>query len=109
MTSLSSVTARKQSKMPSATLTVLPKWWGYGSTQPRLGTQHTIHPSGVLLEEVESFKYLGSSFTATDQAKDKISGRIILARSAFTCLKSALWSGREISLKTKGRDVACAC
>ncbi len=52
---------------------------------------------------VESFKYLGSSFTATDQAKDEISDRSGLARSAFTRLKSALWSRQEISLKTKGR------
>ncbi len=73
------------------------------STQPRPGTQHTINLGGVPLEEVESFRYLGSSFTATGQAKDEISGRIGLARSAFARLKSALWSRREISLKTKGR------
>ncbi len=41
--------------------------------------------------------------TRTGQAKDEISGRIGLARSAFARLKSALWSRREISLKTKGR------
>ncbi len=35
------------------------------STQSRPGTQHTIHLGGVLLEKVESYKYLGSSFTAT--------------------------------------------
>ncbi len=55
------------------------------------------------LEEVESFKYLGSSFTATGQAKDEFSGRVGLARRDFARLKSALWSRREISLKTKGR------
>ncbi len=73
------------------------------STQPRPGTQHTIHLDGVLLEEVASFKYLGSSFMATGQAKDEISGRIGLARSAFTRLKYAQWSRRDISLNTKGR------
>ncbi len=56
---------------------------------------------GVLLVEVESFKYLGFSFTATGQAKDEISGRIDIARIAFTRLKSALWFRREISLNTK--------
>ncbi len=55
------------------------------------------------MEEVESFKHLGSSFTATGQAKDEISGRIGLARNAFTRLNATLWSRREISLKTKGR------
>ncbi len=74
------------------------------STQPRPGTQHTINLGGMPLEEVESFKYLGFSFTATGQAKDEISGRIGLARSAFARLKSALWSRRDISLKTEGRS-----
>ncbi len=46
----------------------------------------------MLLEEFESYKYLGSSFTATSQAKDEISGRMGLARSAFARLKSVLWS-----------------
>ncbi len=36
------------------------------STQPRLGTQHTI----IFMEEDESSKYLCSSFTVTSQAKD---------------------------------------
>ncbi len=71
--------------------------------QPRPGTQHTIHFGGVLLDDIESFKYLGSSFAAPGQAKDEISGRIGLARSAFTRLNSALRSRREISLKTDGR------
>ncbi len=70
------------------------------STQPRPGTHHTIHLGGVLLE-VESFKYLGSSFTATGQAKDKISGLIGRPRSAFARLNSTLWSRREISIKTR--------
>ncbi len=43
------------------------------STQPRPGAQH------VPLVEVESLEYLGSSFTATGQAKDEISASIGLA------------------------------
>ncbi len=73
------------------------------STQPRPGTQHTIHLGSVLLEEVESFKYLGSSFTTTGKAKDEMSRRLGLARRAFACRDYALWSRREISLKTKVR------
>ncbi len=46
---------------------------------------------------------MGSSFTATGQAKDEISGRTALARSALTRLKATLLSRREISLKMKGR------
>ncbi len=64
------------------------------STQLHSGTQNTISPYGLPLEVVESFKYLGSSFTATGQAKDEISGRVGLARSAFARPKSALWSRR---------------
>ncbi len=36
------------------------------SSLPGSGAQHTITLGGVPLEEVESFKYLGSFFTATD-------------------------------------------
>ncbi len=72
------------------------------STQPRPGTQHAINLGGVPLEEVQSFKYMGSSFTATGQAKDEISGRIGLPRSASARLFFAPWTRREISLKTKG-------
>ncbi len=35
------------------------------SMQPRSGAQHVIALGGVPLVEVESFKYFGSSFTAT--------------------------------------------
>ncbi len=73
------------------------------STQSRAGAQHVTTLGGVPLEEVESLKYVGSSFTATGQAKDEISGRIGLARSAFSRLKATLSSRREVSLKTKGR------
>ncbi len=69
------------------------------STQPGSGAQHVIALGGLPLEEVDSFRYLGSSFSA----KDEIGGRIGLARSAFTRLKATLWTRRGISLKTKGR------
>ncbi len=60
------------------------------STQPRPGTQHTINLDGTALEEVESFKYLCFSCTATGQARDEVSERIGPARSAFARLKSTL-------------------
>ncbi len=68
------------------------------STLPRPGAQHVITLGDVPLEEVETFKYLGSSVMATGQAKDEISGRIGLARNALTRLKAPLWSRMEISL-----------
>ncbi len=71
------------------------------STQSRPETQHTINLGGALLEEVESFKYLGSSFTAAGQARDETSGRIGLVHTTCARLKSALWPRRKISLKTK--------
>ncbi len=49
----------------------------YSQSQKYMGSRYLRAPSinlgGVLLEEVESFKYLGFSFTATGQAKDEIS------------------------------------
>ncbi len=39
------------------------------STQPRSGTQQSINLGGVLLEEVESLNYLGSSLTAIGHVK----------------------------------------
>ncbi len=63
------------------------------STQPRSWAQHFITLGGFPLDEVYSFKYcLVSAFTATGHAKVEISGRIGLARSAFTRLKATLCS-----------------
>ncbi len=55
------------------------------------------------LEDVDRFKYLGSTFVANGQGTEGIRSRINLARSAFSRLQSCLWSRREISLRTKGR------
>ncbi len=55
------------------------------------------------LEDVDKFKYLGSMFVANGQGTEEIRSRINLARSAFSCLQSCLWSRHEISLSTKGR------
>ncbi len=80
------------------------------STQPRPGTQHTINLGGIILEEFESFKYLGSSFIATGQAKDGISGRNGLERRDIAQDQGPHLRGTdpdESDLRL--RDVAFAC
>jgi hypothetical protein len=57
--------------------------------------------SGVAIEEVEQFRYLGSTFLPNGQCKHEIDARIDAARKAFFVLKKPLWSRREISLQTK--------
>ncbi len=52
---------------------------------------------------MDKFKYLGSMFVTNGQGTEEIRSRINLARSAFSRLRSCLWSRREISLRTKGR------
>jgi hypothetical protein len=56
---------------------------------------------GIVIEEVESFKYLGSSFLPNGHCMNEITARIDAARKAFFQLKMPLWSRREISLGTK--------
>ncbi len=58
---------------------------------------------GEPLEYVDKFKYLGSMFVANGQGTEEIRSRINLARSAFSCLQSSLWSRRAKLLRTKGR------
>ncbi|XP_029655173.1 uncharacterized protein LOC115228842, partial [Octopus sinensis] len=57
--------------------------------------------SGDILEEVESFKYLGAIITATGQGEADIKTRIDLARQAFNRLSARLWSRSEIRRTTK--------
>jgi hypothetical protein len=57
--------------------------------------------SGVAIEEVHHFRYLGSTFLPNGQSKDEITARIDAARKAFFQLRKPLWSRREISLCTK--------
>lgn len=59
--------------------------------------------NGETVEEVEQFKYLGATFTATGQGKDEIAIRISRARAAFVRLQRRLWSRQEIKLSTKAR------
>ncbi|VDN54446.1 unnamed protein product [Dracunculus medinensis] len=60
------------------------------------------------VEEVLDFKYLGSTLIPNGQAKNDIStriSRITVARNAFFRLTKSLWSRREITIKTKVRDL----
>ncbi len=51
---------------------------------------------GEQYEEVCKFKYLGSMFIANGQGTEDIRSRIYLALSAFSRLKSCLWSRRKL-------------
>ncbi len=53
--------------------------------------------------DIGKFKSLGMTFVANGQNTEEIRSRIVIARSAFSCLQSCIWSRREISLRTKGR------
>ncbi len=67
------------------------------------GQRQAVLFDGELLEDVDRFKYLASTFVANGQGTEDIRSTINLARSAFSCLQSCLWTRREISLRTKGR------
>ena len=62
-----------------------------------------LHIHGSILEEVPTFKYLGSMISPTGQAQADIDARINSARTAFAQLRKTLWRRREIRLKTKIR------
>ena len=55
------------------------------------------------IEQVESFRYLGSVLLPTGQAKDEISVRITNARAAFSRLRRPLFGRSEVSLRSKMR------
>ena len=73
----------------------------YFTTAP--GPQLPLLISGERLEEVASFRYLGSLLLPSGQAKDEIPVRISAARSAFCRLRRPLFGRNEISLRTKMR------
>lgn len=59
--------------------------------------------AGELLEQVTSFRYLGSTMLPNGQAKEEIKLRVDKARLAFLQLRRNLWLRGEISLRTKIR------
>jgi hypothetical protein len=60
-----------------------------------------VQIEGATIEEVESFKYLGSNIRPNGQCVDEILSRINAARKVFFQLRKPLWSRREITLDTK--------
>jgi len=59
--------------------------------------------NGMQLEEVDQFRYLGTTSTPNGQSKDEIFGRIAQSRVAFGRLQRCLWSRSEIRRSTKFR------
>ena len=62
-----------------------------------------INLGNSTLDQVPSFKYLGSEIAPDGSAKNEISRRINLASSAFGRLSRVLWNKRPISIRTKVR------
>ena len=62
--------------------------------------QTQIKLNGYVLQEVESFKYLGSILTSDGSSSQEIKTRIALATSAMAKL-STIWQSKNISCKTK--------
>ena len=70
------------------------------STCPNMPNQ-CLSISGEPIEQVDSFKYLGSTLLPNGQAKEEIVLRTNNARSVFLQLRRVLWARSEISLRTK--------
>ncbi|BHF77445.1 hypothetical protein SprV_0602055000 [Sparganum proliferum] len=58
---------------------------------------------GCQLEEVDSFKYLGTRLLPNEQSKDDIVSRIDAARWVFSSLRKCLWIRRDLSIAAKIR------
>ena len=65
-------------------------------------TPARIQMNGQLLEEVDAFKYLGSTLTKDGRSTKEIKTRIGLATSAMARLNK-VWRSRDISFTTKMR------
>ncbi|BHF65289.1 hypothetical protein SprV_0200829900 [Sparganum proliferum] len=58
---------------------------------------------GCQIEEVDSFKYLGTRLLPNEQSKDDIVSRIDAARWIFSNLRKCLWIRHDPSIATKIR------
>lgn len=61
-----------------------------------------LNLNGAPIEQVQSFKYLGSEIGSSGQALVDINARVAKAAAAMNALKS-LWRKRNVSIKTKKR------
>ncbi|KAJ0183487.1 hypothetical protein K1T71_001463 [Dendrolimus kikuchii] len=72
--------------------------------QPARGTTSDptpIYLGGRTLEEVSSFKYLGSSVRTDNKLETEISSRIARAAASFGKLRHRVWDSHDIRLRTK--------
>ena len=66
------------------------------------GMNTKISLSGEVLEEVESFVYLGSIFTCDDNCTQDVRKMLVMGRSTMQSL-SSVWKSKDISTTTKAR------
>ena len=66
------------------------------------GMNTKISLTGEVLEEVESFVYLGSIFTSDGNCTQDIRKRLAMGRSAMQSL-SSVWKSKDISTTTKSQ------
>jgi hypothetical protein len=72
------------------------------------GTQWDIRLGTEVVEQVDHFKYLGSTITACGKSISDINARIGRASGIFASLRKRLWSRAEVSQKTKLRVLDAA-
>jgi hypothetical protein len=71
------------------------------SSSGRSNNDIAIIINGEEIEEVDNFKYLGSTILPNGQSANEIPNRIDAARKVFFQLRKSLWNRREIRLDTK--------
>ena len=70
--------------------------------RPADNTQVNITINGSHLEQVDKFKYLGSSFTENARSKTEIYTRIATANASITRTKM-LWKDKSLTIRSKWR------
>ena len=67
-----------------------------------VAANHTFWCNGEVLDQVDSFRYLGALITSTGDCSTEIRSRLGKARTMLTSLNS-LWKDRALNSDTKGR------
>ena len=71
-----------------------------------VGPSPSLHVNGAALENVCSFRYLGSDIASTAGCEGEVGIRLGRAQAAYAMLQQCLWSRRDISVSTKLRVYA---